>query len=389
MKNIIELKLNRIVDCIYEKIVKSQFDSNYGLLSGEFGVLLFLLYYEKYSGKSHRDLDIYTERIVDNLLTRNIGYSFGDGLSGVLYLFEFLRDKKLLDFDTSDVEVLWHAYLNKSIQINMLNHNFDYLNGALGTVLYLLKKNNLEEADSFINYLYEIADKDIANKFFRWESIIYPANKKCYNLSLSHGHSSLIIFLSRFLKVKQNDSKAEELLNGAVNYVISQQIDFSSFGSHFPPYIINDSPLIKSRLAWCYGDLGVALALWQTGKVKDCLDLKNKALEIFLDSTKRTNPEKEAVIDSGICHGSIGLAMIYRRMYIDTGLDNFKSAMDFWIDQTLKNSQFIDGLAGFKTYKGSWESDYSFLTGISGIGLFFVSYLNNDSQEWDELLLLS
>lgn len=35
-----------------------------------------------------------------------------------------------------------------------------------------------------------------------------------------------------------------------------------------------------SRLAWCYGDLGVAVALWNAGKVLDDETLKTKAHEV-------------------------------------------------------------------------------------------------------------
>jgi hypothetical protein len=96
------------------------------------------------------------------------------------------------------------------------------------------------------------------------------------------------------------------------------------------------------------------------------------------------------VFDAGICHGSAGIAMIYRRMFIDTKLDFFSCATKYWLNQTSNFSVFDDGLAGFKTCTGNnWENDYSLLTGISGIGLLFLSYLREDQQYWDEIFLLS
>jgi len=55
-----------------------------------------------------------------------------------------------------------------------------------------------------------------------------------------------------------------------------------------------------------------------------------------------------------------------------------------------KYSEYKDGLVGFKTYMmGEWIGDYSLVTGISGIGLVLMSYIADDLQKWDEMLLLS
>ena len=145
----------------------------------------------------------------------------------------------------------------------------------------------------------------------------------------------------------------------------------------------------KSRLAWCYGDLGIGLALWQAGKAVKNHVWKEKGLDILLQSTKRRALHETSVIDAGICHGSAGLVMIFRRLFFETQRDEFKDVILYWIDQTLNLSRFNDGLAGYKSFvKNEWICDYSLLTGISGIGLTLLSYLFEDKQEWDELFLL-
>ena len=182
------------------------------------------------------------------------------------------------------------------------------------------------------------------------------------------------------------------MLSGAVNYVLSRQIDFSKFGSYFPNYIPTNSQksISKSRLAWCYGDLGIGMALWKAGKATDNTVWKDRGLEVLLKSTQRQKYEESMIRDTGICHGSAGLAMIFSRMYLETGRDDFKDATNFWISQTLKLSYFQDGLAGYKTFfKDEWICDYSLLTGIFGIGLVLLTCLENDKQTWDEMFLLS
>jgi len=169
-------------------------------------------------------------------------------------------------------------------------------------------------------------------------------------------------------------------------------MNFSQFGSFFPNYLLKNSshPILKSRLGWCYGDLGIGSALWQAGKTLSKIEWMNKGLEILLESTQRQSINENSVQDAGICHGSAGIAMVYRRMYLETSIDEFNEATKYWINQTLNFSYFSDGLAGYKTFeKNGCKLDYSLLSGISGIGLVLLSYKENDLQTWDELFLIS
>ena len=183
-----------------------------------------------------------------------------------------------------------------------------------------------------------------------------------------------------------------ELLSGAVNYVLSQQKDFKQFGYNFPNFIpIDPSELVsKSHLAWCYGDLGIGMALWQAGKSTNNSDWKEKGFEILLQTTQRQQYEDSFVRDAGICHGSAGLAMIFHRMYLETGRNEFHDAIDHWLYKSLQKASFEDGLVGYKTFiKEEWICDYSLLNGISGIGLVLLTCLEDDKQNYDEMFLLS
>jgi len=244
-----------------------------------------------------------------------------------------------------------------------------------------------------VDFLYDTAEKDVDNQIFKWESVVdHDKNLTGYNLAVCHGISSIIIFLSRVVLSGMDDGKIREMLSGAVNYVLSQQKDVTQFGSYFPSFILINSPdpVSKSRLGWCYGDLGTGLALWQSGKAIDKPEWKERGLEVLLYTTRRRTFEESYVSDAGICHGSAGIAMIYRRIFFETHREEFKDAFSYWINQTLNFSRFDDGLAGYKkSVKNGWENDYSLLTGISGIGLVLLSNLVDDQQNWDEMFLLS
>lgn len=61
-------------------------------------------------------------------------------------------------------------------------------------------------------------------------------------------------------------------------------------------------------LVWPYG---------QSGKILKNEEYKKAGLRILMESTKRRNLKEEGVLDAGLCHGSSGISMIFRRMYIE------------------------------------------------------------------------
>jgi lantibiotic modifying enzyme len=150
--------------------------------------------------------------------------------------------------------------------------------------------------------------------------------------------------------------------------------------------------LFGSRLAWCYGDLGIAMSLWQAGIALQNEAWKNKALEILLFAAeKRRDLQQNWVKDAGLCHGTAGIAHIFYRMWWNTHIPEFKNAANYWMNETLKMATFTDGLAGFKTWHGKegWVNSCGLLEGISGIGLALLTYYYEIEPTWDECLLLS
>ena len=214
---------------------------------------------------------------------------------------------------------------------------------------------------------------------------------------MSHGISSIISILSKTYRIVGVDKeKIKRLLQGAVQYLLAQEIDKNKYGSYFTYYALEStSDIIKSRLAWCYGDLGIASALYQAGKVLNEDNWINKSLEILLfAATERRNLQNNHVSDACLCHGTAGIGHIFYRMWWNTKLPEFKEATDYWFEQTIKMATHVDGLAGFKFFeipdgKPVWVNRYEFLEGISGICLAMLTYYYEIEPAWDECLLLS
>jgi lantibiotic modifying enzyme len=146
-------------------------------------------------------------------------------------------------------------------------------------------------------------------------------------------------------------------------------------------------------MAWCYGDLGMAISLFHTGESAKNEEWKKISHEVLLDSTKRTDLKQAGVVDAGLCHGAAGIMHIYARAYQYTGDETFKEVAKYWADQTLKMATHEDGAAGYKAWHteeyGGWVAEKGFLEGAAGIGLGLISMVADIEPGWDRTLFIS
>ena len=391
-----ELRVAEIAACIYKTMKTNSYNTVQGLFGENFGALLFLYYYADFT-KEKKYINL-AEQVLDKLLSQLenslMGFSYSGGYAGILYLFHFLREKKFISLDFSDSEEILEPYLVKHARNCMLINDYDYLHGSLGVALYFLKRNpNHPFLREFIEFIYHTAEKDSLNHTVKWKTLYGKKRVYGYHISLSHGITSMALFLCRLMKSESFRASKEclTLLDGCMNYISLQEIDHTHYGSFFPnDSLENNHTPVQSRLAWCFGDLGIAWALWQAGKAVNNRQWQDKAIAVMEHATRRVDWEQNMVIDCGLCHGSSGIAMMFRRFYLETHEKIFYDAWIHWIDFTLNFKRFDDGPAGFKTFElQEWKNDTSLLTGISGIGLSLLSFKRDDFQEWDEFFLLS
>jgi lantibiotic modifying enzyme len=340
-------------------------------------------------------LDILSN-VFDNL---NNGFNFhthAGGVAGIGTIIEILTDDDLIDANTDELFEGLDEYLYQLMISELQKGNYDFLHGAIGLGLFFSKrlsnKNSSRYLTDFVIELDRISKKD--DQGIRWLSVLNrEKNKKGFNLSLSHGLASIITFLSKLYALGIAKEKVSELLNGSVKYLLNQQQDISMYKSNFPTWVCQSEPSTYSRLAWCYGDLGIGIALWQAGCNTDNKIWKKRGIKILLHSTKRRDLTENSVVDAGLCHGTSGIAHIYNRMFHYTGKEEFRDSASYWYKETLKMAKFEDGLAGYKAWRspkyGGWQKEYCFLVGISGIGLTLISAVSNIEPKWDECLLLS
>jgi lantibiotic biosynthesis protein len=396
IKEEVKIKLEQIAGIFYNEYNQQ----NIGLLTGNSGIAVFLAYYSKLY-KDEKYFSKIPDLINENLKILNNGFNlhtFCSGISGFLWSLTHLVKINIIDKDDiADLLNELDLYIYKCMLENIDAEKFDFLHESIGNGLYFIER--IEDNPMTKKYLEDLIDglENHCHKEddggLKWLSYHYLTNKSIYNLSLSHGIASIIAFLGKAYKKDVHKEKVKYLLEGSIKFLLKQMQDPFINGSYFPSWIGENEPKDKSRLGWCYGDLGISIVLFKTGEILKDDSLKNKSIEIMTFNSNRRNLEFEGVADAGICHGTSGIAHIFNRMYQYTGIEKFKETSDFWFNETLKMAKFQDGLAGYKAWHslqdGGWAKEYGLLEGIAGIGITFISAMSDVEINWDECLLLS
>lgn len=363
------------------------------LMGGNAGISIWLFYLSRYlNDKKYEEIAFnLTNNIVESIGQTNNFHTLCNGYAGIVWALLHLKENEFIDFDIEDIEGI-DKYLYYHL-INDLNFgNWDYLHGATGLILYFVKKYpyNKEVKDYLKLYLTKMMEIAIVNeKHIKWYSKIDNDNP-IFNISLSHGMCGILGILLKIYNIIKYD-ELKTIIEKNINYILDQQLDLSNFNSYFPSTSIESSQRItSSRMGWCYGDLGIAYTLYSAANILENDELSTLSINIFKHSSKRRDLIECSIFDAGICHGSSGIAHIFRKMYLNTGICEFKDACDYWLGVTMHMAKHTDGLAGYKQYlvDGS-RNDYGLLTGIAGIGMVLLSSEYDIKSNWDECLLLS
>lgn len=206
-----------------------------------------------------------------------------------------------------------------------------------------------------------------------------------YNVGVAHGVPGVIAFLGQTVAADAGGPRARELLEGALVWLDRQRLPASS-ASTFPAQV-GTIPPSSSRLAWCYGDAGIAAALRLASASVPALQEASVALLRKAASRPR---DSCGVRDAGLCHGSAGLAQIFNRFHHATGDPRFREAAAAWCADVLDRHDPSDPRGGFpSSRRDGMEPDAGLVTGSAGVALALLAAVEPHEPRWDQLLLLS
>jgi lantibiotic modifying enzyme len=376
-------KLIALNPVIYEK----------GLMNGKMGLVLFFFHYSRAVGeKKYSDLAF---SILEKsfIFERNNPHvcSFSSGVAGIGCVLEHLVNDNFIEAETNSLLSEIDTLLIQTIKHDINNLNTDFLYGCVGTGLYFLYRKNINNRSKIlgelIDGLYNSSFKSGKGRIFWVNKIGESKFQNTVDLGLAHGNPAVLVLLSKiFNNIKSKE--VEGLIQSSLNFIdgIKRSSNSGSLYGYKTRNNIDDGEM--SRLAWCYGDLSVAISIWHAAHALNNESFKNKSIEIVRHSLGRTSFKDTLIDDFGICHGTAGVAHLYCKFYKYTKIKDFDFAAEFWIKKTIEGLNFQDSFTNSKNNVNVIQEDGTFLSGLSGIGLVLLSYLFNEDS-WDKLLLVS
>ena len=207
-----------------------------------------------------------------------------------------------------------------------------------------------------------------------------------YNLGMAHGVPGVVALLGACHGAGVETRRARKLLEAAVPWLLGARLD-----GGFPSWLAVDAdpPKWPSRLAWCYGDPGVAAALWGAARHTGSEDWEAEARTIALEAARRP-PEQAGIRDTSLCHGTAGLAHLFNRFYQASGEPELAEAARYWLRETLAMRRPGEGFGGYLAYQGNevWAADAGLLTGSAGCALALLAAVADVVPAWDRSFLI-
>jgi class I lanthipeptide synthase len=281
---------------------------------------------------------------------------------------------------------------------------YDLIGGLAGLGVYALERLPRPTAvtllERIIDRLAETADVgEEGTAWFtqperlpEWQREVHP--RGVYNIGVAHGLPGVVPILAGACAAGIAVERARPLLDDAVRWLLARRLQPGMDSCYDTTYVPWEPPS-PSRLAWCYGDPGIAATLLVAARAVGEAAWEREALDV--GRIAATRPEDTALVrDAGLCHGAAGLGHLFNRMYQTTGDERLAEAARAWYQRTLAFQEDGQGIAGYRawelnpvTREPGWRSDPAFLEGAAGIGLALLGAISPVEPVWDRVLLLS
>lgn len=412
--------IRSILDELESSILQHNPISSPCLSRGKGGIALFLAYLSRLPGKeSCREsaYDLLAEAVDGAGLVASP--RFYAGYAGIGWAVEHLQREILVDEDgpSEDGNEAVDEVLLDVLAADGWTGDYDLISGLVGLGVYALERVDRPSARRILarllDHLEALACPQSEGIGWMTPSHHLPiwqlreAPDGYLNLGLAHGIPGVILLLAALTKVGERHPeidrrRARTLLEAGMACLLSrfQPRAIGSYLAAWHPLNRQVPPPSRTRLAWCYGDLGASLAIFQVGKLIGREDWSERAIEMARLAAER--PLKESGIrDVSLCHGSAGNMLVFQRMAHLTGSSIFRDSAALYLEHLIASHQAGAPLAGYTVFKpdldekgdlrpGSepFKPDPGLLEGAAGAGLALLSALGLEPK-WDRFMMLS
>jgi lantibiotic biosynthesis protein len=279
--------------------------------------------------------------------------------------------------------------------------DFDLISGLSGVAAYLLCRVSDNRAlltlRTIIAALVEIVERDgpvpawftpadlISSKYMVGK---YPEGN--LNCGLAHGMPGMLGVLALAYRESIMVPGLRSAIERLANWLNAQGMA-DRWGKSWPAAVAVGAPgdLIPAPIAWCYGNPGIARALWLAGTALDDSSLCESALEA-IRSVYRRPLARRGISSPTFCHGTAGLLQITMRFASETVLPVFSDAASTILEELVRS--FADDTAyGYRAIDSDRRlvDNAGLLDGAAGVALVLLAATSDQEPSWDRIFLLS
>jgi len=349
------------------------------------------------------------DKLIDIAAGESLGITFFDGYCGIGWTMAHVARLLCNNNNTvgeedplESVDDLIDSYL---VNLSDRKVRFELVGGLVGMGVYSLERLPSPQAkrqvEEIVRHLANRAEEGPQGITWRTDPQFihqhddFVTPDGYYNLGVAHGMPGVIGFLASVVAAGVYTEESRRLLAGAARWVLAHQLPAGSL-THFTDWFEPGKPKnMPTRIAWCYGDAGVALMLLNAARSLSDKDLEDDAMTIARHAAGQSH-ENTGAVDAGICHGAAGLAHIYNRIFQLTKDPELESATRTWFAKTLELRGHEHGIAGFKSFRprseedtDPWIPEVGLLSGASGIALALLGCITDLEPNWDRAFLMS
>ncbi|MCE9578781.1 MAG: lanthionine synthetase C family protein [Deltaproteobacteria bacterium] len=371
------------------------------LSSGDAGHALLFAYLARSGLGDFGPAEERLERAMDAVGAQPMSAELFSGFTGIAWVAEHLQDRDCPD-DVNDALV---PVLGDHLATSPWRGAFDLITGLVGIGLFALeglhRPGRRALLATVVDRLHDTAQPTAHGLAWRTppEQIMMARARAAhpdgyYDLGLAHGVPGIIALLGQAIAADVATARAWPLLRGAVAWLLARRAPAAD-GSHFPPLVATADAACAApgcRLAWCYGDAGIAVALLGAARAVGDRAWEAEAIALAHEMARR-DVGSCGVRDAGLCHGAAGLAHIYNRLWQATRDPVLHAAARHWLEITV--GLWTDtGIGGYQfwtprepDFAFAWTDDPGVLTGSAGVALALLAAISADEPRWDQFLL--
>lgn len=367
-----------------------------GILGGDAGGILALFHSAMYFEDEalYDKAQEYVEKLV---LGVDLSHrtSLCGGMAGLIWLLLYLDREEIMTVEDGLIsDELIDALAKESIQL-LEEGIYDYMHKGLGLAVALLcrEKYALRHTHYFERVVDALAKSaNVTEEGIYWTYSLDPERSQEISMGLSHGMPHIIAILAKISRANIRVEQCNALIHRATAYLLAHKNNPVK-SCMYPSMVKLDDATqgFYSRLAWCYGDMGIAAAFIHAGKATGHQPYLDEADALITFCAHRKDDSTTGVQDSGFCHGTVGIGHIFLRFYHYTKDPLQKEQAIYWFRRTMEMIQRTSGTVAVSMVEGQemkWNSDPDILQGIAPLSLTLLSSIAPIKPSWDEILLL-